>query len=105
MLGAIAGDIIGSVHEFIGTKSTNFELFVQSSTFTDDTVLAVAVADSLLHGLDYVDSFHEYFKAYPDAGWGLRFFDWANAGRRERTTATAMGRLCACRRWATPSTR
>jgi ADP-ribosylglycohydrolase len=42
MLGAIAGDIIGSVHEFRGTKSTDFTLFVPESRFTDDSVLAVA---------------------------------------------------------------
>ncbi len=83
MLGAIAGDVIGSVHEHIGTKSTDFELFTAGSTFTDDTVLAVAVADCLLHGLEYVDTFHEYFLAYPNAGYGLRFFQWASAGSRQ----------------------
>jgi ADP-ribosylglycohydrolase len=83
MLGAIAGDIIGSVHEYIGTKSTDFALFIQGSRFTDDTVLAVAVADCLLNGLGYVDAFHQYFVAYPNAGYGLRFFHWANSGNRE----------------------
>jgi len=83
MLGAIAGDIIGSVHEHTGTKTTEFTLFVPGSRFTDDTVLAVAVADCLLNGLEYVDTFHEYFLAYPNVGWGLRFFHWASAGNRD----------------------
>lgn len=83
MLGAIAGDVIGSVHEHTATKSTDFELFVPDSRFTDDTVLAVAVADSLLNGREYVDAFHDYFLAYPNAGYGLRFFHWASAGRRD----------------------
>ena len=83
MLGAIAGDIIGSVHEHTGTKTTEFALFVPGSRFTDDTVLAVAVADCLLNGLEYVDTFHEYFLAYPNVGWGLRFFHWASAGNRD----------------------
>jgi ADP-ribosylglycohydrolase len=83
MLGAIAGDVIGSVHEYTGTKSADFSLFVPGSKFTDDTVLAVAVADCLLNGLNYVDAFHEYFFAYPNAGYGLRFFHWASAGRRD----------------------
>src|SRR5262245_54727339 len=83
MLGAIAGDIIGSVHEHRETKSADFALFVPESTFTDDTVLAVAVAECLMSGRRYVDAFHEYFRAYPNAGYGLRFFHWANAGRRE----------------------
>ena len=45
MLGAIAGDVIGSVHERAGTKTKDFPLFVDHSQFTDDTVLTVAVAD------------------------------------------------------------
>jgi len=83
MLGAIAGDVIGSVHEFIGTKTTNFDLFVRDSAFTDDTVLTVAVADVLLDARDYVDVFHDYVDAYPAAGYGLRFAAWARAHRRE----------------------
>ena len=47
MLGAIAGDIIGSVHEFVATKTTYFPLFVAQSRFADDTVLTIAVADCL----------------------------------------------------------
>jgi len=54
MLGAIAGDVIGSVHEFMATKTMDFELFVEGTRFTDDTVLAVAVADCLLNGREYV---------------------------------------------------
>jgi ADP-ribosylglycohydrolase len=83
MLGAVVGDIIGSVHEYKGTKSMDFDLFVPDSRFTDDSVLAIAVADCLLHGRKYVDAFHEYFFAYPNAGYGLRFFHWASAGRRD----------------------
>jgi ADP-ribosylglycohydrolase len=83
MLGAIAGDIIGSVHEHIETKTTDFELFVPESRFTDDTVLAVAVADCLVNGLDYADAFHQYFIAYPNAGYGGRFFGWASSGDRK----------------------
>ena len=45
MLGAIIGDVIGSVHEGAGTKTKDFPLFVPGSTFTDDTVLTVAVAE------------------------------------------------------------
>ena len=82
MLGAIAGDIIGSVHEFAATKSMDFQLFSEGCCFTDDTVLAVAVADCVLNGRDYVDAFHEYFRAYPNAGYGLRFYQWALGGDR-----------------------
>jgi ADP-ribosylglycohydrolase len=83
MLGAIAGDVIGSVHESARTKTKEFPLLTPKSRFTDDTVLTVAVADCLLHGRDYVDSFHDYFHAYPSAGYGSTFWLWANSRRRE----------------------
>ena len=91
MLGAIAGDIIGSVHEFRATKSIDFTLFVPESRFTDDSVLAIAVADCLMTGKNYVDAFHEYFLEYPNAGYGLRFFHWATAGRRDAYNSFSNG--------------
>lgn len=83
MLGAIAGDVIGSVHEHSGTKTKNFPLFVEASQFTDDTVLTVAVAERLLRGGSYVDWYHEYFHAYPEAGYGSSFIHWAEHRCRE----------------------
>jgi len=83
MLGAIAGDVIGSVHEGSGTKTKEFPLFVEDSRFTDDTVLTVAVAQKLLRGGDYVDLFHDYVRRYPTAGYGGTFCRWAEEGRRE----------------------
>jgi ADP-ribosylglycohydrolase len=83
MLGAIAGDVIGSVHEQARTKTKGFPLFTPRSRFTDDTVLTVAVADCLLHGRDYVDTLQDYFHAYPNAGYGGTFRLWASSRRRE----------------------
>lgn len=78
MLGAIAGDIIGSVYEFDNDKPEyNFELFHKHSHFTDDTVLTVALADSILSGVDYLDKVKEYYKLYPNAGYGGMFRYWA----------------------------
>jgi ADP-ribosylglycohydrolase len=54
MLGAIAGDIIGSVYESRPIKKTVFPLFHPLCRFTDDTVLTVALAESLLHGAPFV---------------------------------------------------
>ena len=48
MLGAIAGDAIGSVYEFDNTKDYRFPLFSESSNYTDDSVMTVAVAHWLL---------------------------------------------------------
>lgn len=77
MLGALAGDIIGSRFEWHNIKTQSFELFTDASRFTDDTVLTVAQADSLLGGEPFVDKLKEYFRRYPDAGYGGRFFQWA----------------------------
>jgi len=79
MLGAIAGDIIGSSYEWRRTKSYSFDLFTPSSRFTDDTVLTTAVADCILHGKDYAEAFREYGRRYPDAGYGSMFRQWLNS--------------------------
>jgi len=77
MLGAIAGDVIGSIYERQRTKEKDFPLFSPGSRFTDDSVLTCAVADRLLHGGDYVRTFHDWFHAYPNAGYGGTFIRWA----------------------------
>ena len=83
MLGAIVGDVIGSVHEWAGTKTKDFPLFVPHSTFTDDSVLTVAVADWILTGKDLVDLLHTYTDAYPGRGYGGMYVRWASARLRE----------------------
>jgi ADP-ribosylglycohydrolase len=83
MLGAVAGDVIGSVHEGAGTKTKDFPLFVEGSRFTDDTVLTVAVAERMLRGGSYIDLYHDYFHAYPQAGYGGSFIHWAGYRRHD----------------------
>ncbi len=83
MLGAIAGDIVGSVYEFNPIKSTDFPLFKEGCRFTDDSVLSVAVADAILHRRDYVDLFKEYYNLYPNAGYGKMFAEWARSDSME----------------------
>jgi ADP-ribosylglycohydrolase len=56
MSGAIAGDIIGSVYEWNNIKTKDFPLFGQNAHFTDDTVLTVALADSILTGTPYAEN-------------------------------------------------
>jgi len=82
MLGAIVGDFVGSVHEHIATKRKDFPLLVPGCSVTDDSLLTVAVAEWLMNGTDLVARFHELVAAHPDAGWGLMFARWAQAGRR-----------------------
>jgi ADP-ribosylglycohydrolase len=83
MIGAICGDIIGSAHEGVGTKTKQFPLFGPHNRFTDDTVLTVGVAESILHATDLVDVLHAYFHCYPQAGYGGSFIEWAVARSRE----------------------
>jgi ADP-ribosylglycohydrolase len=83
MLGAIVGDVIGSVHEGRGTKTKDFPLFVPQSTFTDDTVLTVAIAEWILTGHDLVDLLHVYTETYRHRGYGFRFYHWATSHDRE----------------------
>jgi ADP-ribosylglycohydrolase len=73
MIGAIAGDIIGSVYEFDPIKTKNFPLFSPLSSFTDDTVPTVAVAHAILTGRSYLEAIREIGRRYPNAGYGGLF--------------------------------
>ena len=76
MIGAIAGDIIGSVYEHRPIKTKDFPLFDTRSRFTDDSVLTVAVADSILTGRPYMESMREIGRRHPHAGYGGSFIRW-----------------------------
>jgi ADP-ribosylglycohydrolase len=76
MLGAIAGDIIGSVYEFHPIKSMDFPLFSKRSEWTDDSVLTLAVAETLLTGRPYKETMREFALAHSDAGFGGMFRQW-----------------------------
>jgi ADP-ribosylglycohydrolase len=76
MIGAIAGDVIGSVFEHYAIKSTQFELFSPHSRYTDDTVLTVAIADAIMRDVDYAISLKTFGARYPNAGYGASFFRW-----------------------------
>ena len=75
ILGAIAGDIIGSAYEFNPTKDYNFLLFNDSSEYTDDTVMTVANAEWLLTSKDLGTTMLEYGNKY-EAGYGELFLCW-----------------------------
>lgn len=77
LLGAVAGDIIGSVYERHSIKQTDFPLFSGASRFTDDTVMTAAVADWLLGTTELTPSLQGYVRRYPRAGYGGMFLQWA----------------------------
>ncbi len=86
MLGAIIGDIVGSVYEWDNIKTKDFPLFRDDCFFTDDTVITCAVAEAVMNGGqkdDFIDAMKKYGRMYPDAGYGLRFADWINSEDRE----------------------
>lgn len=76
MIGAIAGDIIGSVYEHNSIKTKDFPLFNPGSRFTDDTVLTVAVASSILSGNSYRNAIKDIGRRYSNAGYGETFIHW-----------------------------
>ena len=83
MIGAIAGDVIGSVYEHRRIKTKDFPLFHRVCRFTDDTVLTVAVAEAILNETPYVDSVRRMGKLYPRAGYGPSFTRWLKSENAE----------------------
>jgi ADP-ribosylglycohydrolase len=77
MIGALAGDIIGSVYEWNNIKTKEFEIFSPDCFFTDDSILTVALADTILTGIPYAENLKEFARLYPDGGYGGSFLAWA----------------------------
>ncbi len=78
MMGAIAGDVVGSIYESKSRniKTKDFALFEPTKFFTDDTVMTVAVADALLDGADIGRKIRKWARAYPRRGYGGYFRRW-----------------------------
>jgi len=79
MIGAIAGDIIGSVYEYQNIKTKDFPLFDPRCEFTDDSVLTVAIADAILSNRPYLDAVREIGLRYPHADYGGSFMGWLHS--------------------------
>ena len=81
IIGAIAGDVIGSAYEFNPTRDHDFELFTPKSSFTDDTVLTMANALWLIDDEQHtherlVEIMLDLCRRYPNRGYGGRFANW-----------------------------
>jgi len=93
VIGAIFGDIVGSVYEFDNIRTKEFKLFTDTCEFTDDTVMTVAVADALMQFEKITDpeafkktlikTMHQYGKKYPQADYGGHFGLWLMNGETE----------------------
>lgn len=76
MIGAIAGDIIGSVYEPSPIKTKTFPLFDPQCRFTDDSVLTIAVAKAIMEDGNYQKWIREIGRQYIYAGYGGSFIRW-----------------------------
>jgi len=79
MLGAIIGDIVGSIYEWRNIKMKEFPLFGEKCVFTDDTVMTIAVAEGLMNGgrpNDFINAMKRLGRMYPNAGYGGHFRSW-----------------------------
>lgn len=83
MLGAIIGDIVGSIYEFDNIYRMDFPFFSERSTYTDDSIMTVAVAEWLInddtHSHDTLEEIMvRYAKEYPNpmGGYGGGFAQW-----------------------------
>ncbi len=97
MLGAIIGDMVGSIYEFWPIKSKDFNIYNQKMRMTDDSLLTIEVAKTLMdnYPIDYskqglekikkelIDNFHMCVATNPGAGWGGRFYQWARFKERK----------------------
>ena len=82
MLGAIIGDSVGSKYEFNNIKTKDFKITQNDFEATDDTIMTLAVCDILQRHVannrdEVIDTIRKWARAYPNAGYGGRFFDWA----------------------------
>lgn len=97
MYGAVLGDIIGSCYEAHTTDRYDFELFSGNSRFTDDTVLSVASAHALLADAEcslppkYAMFYKQYYRRYPDAGYGYMFIQWGQSERLYKNSSYGNG--------------
>ncbi len=76
MIGAIAGDIAGSIYEFHPQKREDIPLFTKNSFYTDDSVMTIAAAEALLQQSSYQEAYLKYGHLYPHAGYGGMFRKW-----------------------------
>ncbi len=108
MIGAIIGDVVGSVWEFSPTNDYNFPLLTKRCSYTDDTICTVAVADALMGDRDYGRSLHAWCRRFPHpmGSYGGRFSQWVNScepkpygsfGNGSAMRVSAVGWLCVSR--------
>lgn len=86
MIGAIIGDIVGSIYEFDPIISKEFDLFTRNNEITDDGILTIAIFTALekckgsyeklsvIAAKELIASYAKY--PMPLGGYGSMFVDW-----------------------------
>ena len=112
MLGAIIGDMAGSVYEFANTKRTDFPFFSDRSIYTDDSIMTLAVAEWLLTDSQHTHESLEKIMVkyaekypYPMGGYGGTFSQWLFCSERlmDYTTGAFAGRRVPYNSWGNGS--
>ena len=78
-IGAIAGDIIGSIYEWHNIKTTEFPLFGKDCDFTDDSVLTLATMDAITRKIPYAENYYDFAIKYVGRGYGGGFTGWLHS--------------------------
>jgi len=90
MLGAIIGDMVGSMYEFHPCKTKTFDIYNNRMRMTDDSYLTIAVAKTLLKHYpikydeqslkelqnDLSQEFVDMWSKHKEAGFGGMFYEW-----------------------------
>ena len=79
VIGAILGDIAGSQFEFNRPENLDYkhcELFTNRCSYTDDTIMTLAVKKAILADADFTKTMREVGQPYPYSGYGGRFYEW-----------------------------
>ena len=76
MIGAVIGDIVGSVYEWDRIKTKSFEFFGDQCECTHDSICTAAVADILMHDLPPAQTLQQWCREHPRGDYGGRFAQW-----------------------------
>ncbi len=79
VIGAVLGDIAGSQFEFNRPENLDYkhcELFTNRCSYTDDTIMTLAVKKAILENADFTKTMREIGQPYPYSGYGGRFYEW-----------------------------
>lgn len=86
-LGAIIGDVVGSVYEFNNYRSKDFPLISKYSNYTDDSILTLAIHQVLENKItdkkEVVRTLKKWTKANPNCGYGGGYLSWVYSNDEE----------------------